>query len=242
MMEDHLAQLHLWRMAQAWLIQTVPDADFQTVYNAKNWREAIDKLKETHSIVEEVNSINLINALFDQKLQPGDTAASIISRCRTMASSLESLHTPVSKQQLLSAVIKLMQQDPVMKTIISQLMAQPGNILTIEQLQISFNVLTPPTVAGAFLASASLSPTLSNPYAAEMEKLKGELETARANLAKQVATNKTGGKGGKNKKGGSSNQGGNRGGYNGGNLNQNRDAYMSGNDNNGGNNGGYRNN
>jgi len=88
------------KIAQAWPIRCGPDVDCKTVQCSSHWLEAIHRVKEIHSLVDDVNNVDLKIVLDEQKVQPGETTTSIIGRCRTMASPLDSLCNPVPNTTL----------------------------------------------------------------------------------------------------------------------------------------------
>ena len=187
MLHDATTQLDQWPMAKLWLIQAVPDEDFHLVKDAENWVQAIERLKQTHSVVDNVNGLNLTKQLFSLVMLPNESVSSIISRCKKLASSLKSMDAPVTDAQLLSAVIKVMEQNRMYADIMKSLLSMPGSILTIESLQTAFNVITPPPIGGALVAQKHVSfdvPTPSpNPYYEQMKELTESLTSAVAYLA-----------------------------------------------------------
>jgi len=139
-----------WDIAKNWLLEAVPDEDFDLVDQAVCWMDAIEALKKAHSIVDEVNEVNLIEKLFSLTLLPNESVTSIISRCRAINSTLKSIKSGVTDRQLLSAVMKVMRQNPAYDSVLKTMVSLTGTTMDLDSLQTAFNNVAPPPIPGAF--------------------------------------------------------------------------------------------
>jgi len=156
-----------WDIAKNWLLEAVPDEDFDLVDQAVCWMDAIEALKKAHSIVDEVNEVNLIEKLFSLTLLPNESVTSIISRCRAINSTLKSIKSGVTDRQLLSAVMKVMRQNPAYDSVLKTMVSLTGTTMDLDSLQTAFNNVAPPPIPGAFFVKDTpvVDPPPSKPLA-----------------------------------------------------------------------------
>ena len=131
----------LWAKCKVWLTSFVPESDFQILYTATSWQDAMNQLREAHTTVDDVTALNLTNELFSQKLAQGEHPLALISRSRLIASRLETIGQPVQDKHLVSAVVKALKASPLWAPKVEAFLGTPGYALTLKNLQVSLSAI-----------------------------------------------------------------------------------------------------
>jgi hypothetical protein len=168
MLDDEKFMPHRWPRLKTWILQSLNTADWHVGFHTKSLKQIVEALKYVHSSRDSTNAKQIIADIFDLKPEQGESAQSVITRVKTLNSTLESLNRGLPEELLVTAIQKALKKVPAYEAIVN-ILETVGTDITMQTLMEAFAAKVTPAIPGAMMASA------------EMDQIK----EAMANMAKK---------------------------------------------------------
>jgi hypothetical protein len=168
MLDDAKFQPERWPRLKTWILQSLTPADWHVGFHCTSLKQIVNDLKHVHSSRDSTNAKQIIADIFDLKPEQGESAQSVITRAKTLNSTLQSLNRGLPDELLVTAIQKALKKVHAYEAVVN-ILETVGTEITMPTLMEAFSAKVTPAIPGAMMASA------------EMDQIK----EAMANMAKK---------------------------------------------------------